>query len=118
MPGVRQAVPVTDERTVADPRAVAVWRDGTAVRVPADEPVVTAFDQGLGRGDGVFESASVVTAAAPHLAAHLDRLARSAAILELADPGESAWRALVEAVLADWPTDVEGVCRLFLTRGL
>ena len=103
---------------MSDLRAVAVWRDGAAVRVPAGEPVVTAFDQGLGRGDGVFESASVVSSAAPHLAAHLDRLARSAAILELSDPGEAAWRALVQAVLADWPPAVEGVCRLFLTRGL
>jgi 4-amino-4-deoxychorismate lyase len=99
-------------------RAVAVWRDGTAVTVPADQPVVTAFDQGLGRGDGVFESADVVDGRVPHLAAHLTRLARSATLLELADPGEAAWRALVGAVLAEWPPAVEGVCRLFLTRGL
>jgi len=97
---------------------VAVWRDGAAVAVPADEPVVTAFDQGLGRGDGVFESVAVTGAVTPYLDPHLVRLAQSAALLDLADPGQPVWRALVDAVLADWPAEVEGVCRLFLTRGL
>jgi 4-amino-4-deoxychorismate lyase len=103
---------------VSDQRRVAVWRDGAAVAVPADEPVVTAFDQGLGRGDGVFESVAVSGAGTPHLDPHLVRMAGSAALLDLADPGRPVWRALVDAVLADWPADVEGVCRLFLTRGL
>jgi 4-amino-4-deoxychorismate lyase len=97
---------------------VAVWRGGTAVRVPPSEPVVTAFDQGLGRGDGVFESVAVAGGGAPHLPAHVARLAHSAELLDLADPGATVWHALVDAVLADWPVDCEGVCRLFLTRGL
>ena len=103
---------------MSDERRVAVWRDGAAVAVPADEPVVTAFDQGLGRGDGVFESVAVTGAVTPYLDPHLVRLAQSAALLDLADPGQPVWRALVDAVLADWPAEVEGVCRLFLTRGL
>ena len=103
---------------MSDQRRVAVWRDGAAVAVPADEPVVTAFDQGLGRGDGVFESVAVSGAGTPHLDPHLVRMAGSAALLDLADPGRPVWRVLVDAVLADWPADVEGVCRLFLTRGL
>jgi 4-amino-4-deoxychorismate lyase len=103
---------------MTDGRAVAVWRDGTAVRVPADQPVLTAFDQGLARGDGVFESVAVVGGTTPHLAAHLARLGRSAALTELADPGTAAWQALVGAVLDGWPAEVEGACRLFLTRGL
>ena len=44
--------------------------------------------------------------------------ARRPRLLDLPDPGDDAWRALVRAVLAGWPADVEGVCRLFLTRGL
>jgi 4-amino-4-deoxychorismate lyase len=88
------------------------------VRVPADQPVLTAFDQGLARGDGVFESVAVVGGTTPHLAAHLARLGRSAALTELADPGTAAWQALVGAVLDGWPAEVEGACRLFLTRGL
>jgi 4-amino-4-deoxychorismate lyase len=103
---------------VSDQRKVAIWRDGAAVSVPADEPVVTAFDQGLGRGDGVFESVAVLGGRTPYLQPHLARMAGSAALLELADPGAAVWHALVDGVLADWPADVEGVCRLFLTRGL
>lgn len=103
---------------MTDQRRVAVWRDGAAVAVPADQPVVTAFDQGLGRGDGVFESVAVVEGGTPHLAAHLVRMRTSAALLELPDPGDDVWVRLVGAVLAGWPPAVEGVCRLFLTRGL
>jgi 4-amino-4-deoxychorismate lyase len=98
-------------------RRVAVWRDGAAVAVPADRPVVTAFDAGLGRGDGVFESVAVLGGRTPHLADHLDRLARSATLLELADPGEAAWRELAGTALRDWDPTAEGVLRLFLTRG-
>lgn len=97
---------------------MAVWLNGGAVAVPADQPVVTAFDQGLGRGDGVFESVAVVGTRTPHLAAHLSRLRTSAARMELSDPGEDVWRALLDTVLAGWPAELEGVCRLFLTRGL
>jgi 4-amino-4-deoxychorismate lyase len=103
---------------VDDQCRVAVWRDGAAVAVPADEPVVTAFDQGLGRGDGVFESVALLGGGTPYLDAHLARMANSALLLELVDPGPAVWHALVDTVLADWPADVEGVCRLFLTRGL
>ena len=97
---------------------MAVWQDGAARAVDPAEPVVTAFDQGLGRGDGVFESVLVTGGRTPHLADHLARLHRSAQIVQLTDPGEDAVRALVSAVLADWPADVDGACRVFLTRGL
>jgi 4-amino-4-deoxychorismate lyase len=97
---------------------VAVWRDGAARTAGPDDPVVTAFDQGLGRGDGVFESVLVTGGRTPRLDAHLVRLQRSAQIMELTDPGEAAVRAVVAAVVADWPADVEGACRVFLTRGL
>lgn len=112
MPGVRQAEVVSDERVVA------VWRDGAAVPAPPDEPVLSAFDLGLIRGDGAFETVAVLDATLPHLDAHLARMANSAALLDLADPGPDAWRALTAAVLERWPAAVEGACRLILTRGL
>jgi 4-amino-4-deoxychorismate lyase len=103
---------------VTDERVVAIWRNGAAQQVGADEPAVSAFDLGLGRGDGVFESVAVVDGGTPHLADHLARLGRSAGLLELDDPGMSVWRALVDAALSAWPAERAGVCRLFLTRGL
>jgi 4-amino-4-deoxychorismate lyase len=111
MPGVGQAGRVTEQRSVA------IWRDGAAVAVRADEPVLTAYDQGLVRGDGVFESVAVVGGATPYLAPHLARLHRSATLLELAHPGDDVWHALVDAVLVDWPADTQGLIRLLLTRG-
>jgi 4-amino-4-deoxychorismate lyase len=103
---------------VTENRRVAVWSGGQARTADAAGPVVSAFDLGLGRGDGVFESVAVVGGRAPHLAAHLTRLARSAELLELPDPGDAAWRALVATVVTGWPAEVEGACRLLLTRGL
>jgi 4-amino-4-deoxychorismate lyase len=103
---------------VTDERRVVIWRDGAVQTVAADEPVVTAFDLGLARGDGVFESVDVLGGRTPWLDAHVARLARSAALLELTDPGAPAWRALIDALLEKWPADVEGACRLYLTRGL
>jgi 4-amino-4-deoxychorismate lyase len=112
MPPVRQAGTVTDEQRAA------LWRNGEISLLAPDEPVVTAFDLGLARGDGVFESVDVIGGDTPWLPAHLTRLARSAAMLELADPGAAAWRALVDALVEKWPAQVEGACRLYLTRGL
>jgi 4-amino-4-deoxychorismate lyase len=97
---------------------VAIWQAGTARTVPPTDPVVSAFDLGLGRGDGVFESVLVTGAATPHLDAHLVRLRRSAALLGIAHPGDDAVRAVVTAVLAGWPAGDDGGCRVFLTRGL
>jgi 4-amino-4-deoxychorismate lyase len=97
---------------------VAVWRDGTARTADPGEPVVTAFDLGLGRGDGVFESVHVVGGGTPHLDPHLARLRRSAALLDIAHPGDDAVRAVVAAVTDGWPGEVEAACRLLLTRGL
>ncbi|WP_369132965.1 aminotransferase class IV [Modestobacter sp. I12A-02662] len=97
---------------------VAAWRDGAARTAGWDEPVVSAFDLGLGRGDGAFESVLVTSGTTPRLPAHLARLGRSARLLDLAHPGDDAVRAVVAAVVEGWPADVEGACRVLLTRGL
>ncbi|WP_369130316.1 aminotransferase class IV [Modestobacter roseus] len=97
---------------------VAVWTDGGARVVDPTQPVVTALDLGLGRGDGCFESVLVTGGSTPQLAGHLSRLRRSAALMELAHPGDDAVRAVVGALVAGWPGEVDGACRVFLTRGL
>jgi 4-amino-4-deoxychorismate lyase len=90
--------------------------------VDPDEPVVTADDLGLTRGDGCFDSARVVTDAAGHarvvdLDDHLDRLAASAATMDVPDSTRELWRGLVAEAVAAWSTPGEAVLKLVLTRG-
>jgi 4-amino-4-deoxychorismate lyase len=74
-------------------------------------------DLGVLRGDGVFETVLVVDGIAVELAAHLARLARSAAMLDLPAPDLGAWRRCVQTVIDAWDAGREMVLRLVLTRG-
>lgn len=101
------------------PHVVAVLGRGV---VDADDPVVTADDLGLTRGDGCFDSARVVTdaggtASVIGLDDHLERLDRSAAAMDIANPSPDEWRALVSEAVAAWSTPGEAVIKLLLTRG-
>lgn len=81
-------------------------------------PVVSVFDLGLIRGDGIFETLLVRHGAVRGLSAHLSRLVASAEILGLPAPDRSAWAALAAACADGWPPEVEGVLKLVMTRGL
>lgn len=92
---------------------------GVGLTDPAT-PVLRADDLGVLRGDGCFETIRVVdagTSALDSLDAHLGRLARSAARLDLPAPDLAAWRDLITEVLAAWGHPGEAVLRLVLTRG-
>jgi 4-amino-4-deoxychorismate lyase len=84
-------------------------------------PVARADDPGLTRGDGCFEGCRVRTAAdgvsrVDKLDAHLARMARSAAGLELPfDP--AVWERFVVETLAAWRRPGEAAMKLLLTRG-
>lgn len=89
--------------------------------VDPDTPVMRADDVGLTRGDGCFEGCRVVTAAdgvsaVDKLDAHLARMSRSAAALDISFD-EPAWRALIDQAAAAWTTPAEAAMRLVLTRG-
>lgn len=101
------------------PHLVAVLGRGI---VGSDEPVVTADDLGLTRGDGCFDSARVVTSASGgarvvDLDDHLDRLAGSARQLDIATPSHEQWRGLVADAVTAWSTPGEAVLKIVLTRG-
>lgn len=86
----------------------------------AATPLLRADDLGVLRGDGCFETVRVADAAAGRiddLEAHLARLVRSAARLDLPAPDLAAWRDLVGDVVAAWGQAGEAVLRLVLTRG-
>lgn len=88
---------------------------GVGVVDPAT-PVVRADDPGLTRGDGCFEGVRVVDGVAQKLDAHLARMTRSAAALEIPFD-ELAWRELVATALAAWTEPGEAAMKLLITRG-
>ncbi|MGH8825546.1 MAG: aminotransferase class IV [Jiangellaceae bacterium] len=77
------------------------WVNGTMV--DEAEAVVSVFDHGLTVGDGVFETVKVIDGVPFALRRHLERLARSAAGLELPPPDPELTRAACESVVAQAP---------------
>jgi 4-amino-4-deoxychorismate lyase len=85
--------------------------------VPADTPILRADDLGAVRGDGVFETIHVRGGEPWLLDAHLDRMWRSAARLDLPMPGRAELVDLAAQACAAWPSATEGALRIVCTRG-
>ncbi|MBF4590087.1 aminodeoxychorismate lyase [Curtobacterium sp. VKM Ac-1395] len=75
-------------------------------------------DLGIIRGDGVFETITVVDGRPQALEAHLDRFVRSARMLDLPLPDLDAWRRAVEAVCAELDPVHEAFAKTVMTRGV
>jgi 4-amino-4-deoxychorismate lyase len=84
--------------------------------VDATAPVVRADDAGVTRGDGCFEGCRLHDGVIDKLDAHLARMTRSAAALEIAFD-VAAWRSLIAEAVAAWPEPGEAAVKLLLTRG-
>jgi branched-chain amino acid aminotransferase len=83
--------------------------------VPTSEATIPAADDGLLRGDGVFEVIRLYAGRPFALTEHLDRLERSAAAIEL--PVERAQVEVeLDALLVEFGTD-DAQLRIVLTRG-
>ena len=96
---------------------------GSAVAEPfrfadPDAPELSVLDLGATRGDGVFETLGVGAGRAQAVDAHLARLARSAAMLELPEPDLAAWRAAAIAVAERLSDHAEAFVKLVYTRGV
>lgn len=94
---------------------VLVMLDGT--HADADHPHIRVDDLGLLRGDGVFETVLVVDGQPRELGPHVDRLARSAAMLNLPAPDLAAWERVSQAVIDRWTDSGEFALKLVYTRG-
>ena len=79
-------------------------------------PVVRADDAGLTRGDGCFEGCRLRDGGIEKLDAHLARLGRSAAALEIPFEVET-WRKLIAQATAAWPEPGEAAVKIVVTRG-
>lgn len=88
--------------------------------VPAAEPIVTAGDLGLVRGDGCFDAMRVVVGPdgtrVDHREGHVSRFGRSAMALGLAFD-LAAWDRLIDTALAAWDVPGEATLKVVLTRG-
>lgn len=92
----------------------SVWLDGALV--DADTAGVSPMDHGILTGDGVFETLRVYDRRIFAWDRHLDRLAHSAAALELPIPDRATLRGAADAVVAAAP-DGDGRLRITVTGG-
>jgi 4-amino-4-deoxychorismate lyase len=93
---------------------------GPFVVADADEPQLSVLDLGPSRGDGIFETISVGAGLPQALEAHLERFARSAALLELPTPDLMIWRTAVLAAVAELAPAASGESwvKTVMTRGV
>jgi branched-chain amino acid aminotransferase len=85
---------------------------------PASELTIPATDEGLLRGDGVFEVMRIYDGAVFALTEHLDRLERSAANLRLPEVFRiELEREIPELLDARGGASFDGVLRIVVTRG-
>lgn len=86
----------------------------------ASQPQLMATDLGVTRGDGVFESMLAVDGRPRKMPMHLERMASSAAALQLDFPSPVLWEAAITTALAEFERVHSGapaVVKLMLTRG-
>ncbi|SDL63886.1 4-amino-4-deoxychorismate lyase [Lentzea albidocapillata subsp. violacea] len=90
--------------------------DGTLA--DPDSPQIRVEDLGLMRGDGVFETILVVDGKPRELTPHLDRLDRSAAMLDMQPPPRAEFERAVDLVIGNWTGGQEFALKLVYTRGV
>jgi 4-amino-4-deoxychorismate lyase len=95
---------------------VLAMLDGTLA--DPDRPQLRVDDLGIMRGDGIFETVLVAAGKPREMGPHLDRLARSAAMLDLPEPDRDAWTACAQLVLDNWTGGDELALKLVYTRGI
>ncbi|MFD5094914.1 aminodeoxychorismate lyase [Amycolatopsis thailandensis] len=95
---------------------VLAFLDGTLADPEAAH--LRVDDLGLLRGDGVFETILVVDGRPRELRPHLERLARSAAMLDLPEPDLADWERAAQVVVDNWSGTAEIALKLVYTRGI
>ncbi|GAA1984874.1 aminodeoxychorismate lyase [Amycolatopsis minnesotensis] len=95
---------------------VLAFLDGTLA--DPDAAHIRVDDLGLLRGDGIFETILVVGGKPREFGPHLDRLARSAAKMDLPEPDRAAWERAAGLVLENWDGGDEIALKLVCTRGV
>ena len=107
---------MSDEAVAPTTTAELACVDGAVM--PSHEATIPATDEGLLRGDGVFEVIRVYDGRPFALRDHLDRIERSAANLRLADVPRSELESEIPDLLEERGGGAfDGCLRIVLTRG-
>lgn len=96
---------------------VVVTLDGDIIK--PDTPLLHADDLAAVRGDGVFETLLVRAGRACLIESHLQRLSKSAKLMDLPAPDLDAWRQAIDVATEQWVSGTadEGAMRLIYSRG-
>jgi 4-amino-4-deoxychorismate lyase len=104
-------------RQMPDPLLLTV-EDADVRIADRSAPLLRADDLGVLRGDGIFETMHVLDGVVFGVAAHLDRMARSADIMNLSRPDRGLVERLISVAARAWPAGCEGALRVTVTRGV
>jgi 4-amino-4-deoxychorismate lyase len=88
------------------------------VEADAEHPQLMVMDVAATRGDGIFETLSVVRGYPQALEAHLTRFERSARMLDLPAPDRGIWRDAIAAVAERLADHDEAWIKTVLSRGV
>jgi len=81
-------------------------------------PALRVGELSTQRGDGIFETLSVVDGHPQEVEAHIDRLRHSAEICDLPVPNEAQWREAIAYAVARLPQGGEVALKFVLSRGV
>lgn len=99
----------------ASPESLLISIEGEVLS--RDQPFLYADDLGVVRGDGIFEAFLVVDGNSNLFEPHLDRLDRSAEMMDITPPPHEKWVHALEVAKEQWKGGPEMVARLMVTRG-
>lgn len=93
---------------------------GVPAYAPADPdaPFLAVMDLAVTRGDGIFETASVIDGHIQALAPHLARFVNSAAIMDLPTPDLGVWEEAIRAAVSAHDGGHERYVKFIMTRGV
>jgi 4-amino-4-deoxychorismate lyase len=87
-------------------------------QIDSSAPALRVAELSTQRGDGIFETLSVVDGHPQEVDPHINRLVNSARICELPVPNPAQWRAAIALAVANLPENGELALKFVLSRGV
>jgi 4-amino-4-deoxychorismate lyase len=87
-------------------------------QIDSSAPALRVAELSTQRGDGIFETLSVVDGHPQEVEPHISRLVNSAQICELPVPNPAQWRAAIALAVANLPQQGELALKFVLSRGV